>query len=79
MASIIVGAIVAVLLFFALRHVYHNVKRARKTAAAAAAEAAAAAAARGRKSKPMDIRKASRDSRRFSCSSELFIVCLEES
>lgn len=26
MASIIVGAIVAVLLFFALRHVYHNVK-----------------------------------------------------
>ena len=26
MASFIVGAIVAVLLFFALRHVYHNVK-----------------------------------------------------
>ena len=26
MASIILGAIVAVLLFFALRHVYHNVK-----------------------------------------------------
>ncbi len=30
MASIILGAIVAVLLFFALRHVYHNVKAGRE-------------------------------------------------